>query len=144
MTLRAFLHWLITDWSFLLVTPSAEFLSRLPSPLHHHKSHGEKNQKQKQSSKQQTPTPTIRCCQPPRFSTCACVKASGHQPTHGTRLQTNTRTHTHTLAYTGPAHLCRTPPPFRSILLRSVCSSSVLEVSVGCEERVGQTDGEEE
>lgn len=97
MTLRASLHWLITDWSFLRVAPRAEFLSRLSWPLHHDKTHGGKKGKKKKSSKQQTPTSTIRCCQPTRFSTCACVKASRHQPTHS-YVAADKHTHTHSHA----------------------------------------------
>lgn len=119
MTLRAFLHWLITDWSFLLLTPSAEFLSRLPSPLHHDKS--KKKAKKKKSSKRQTPTSTITMLSVDTFLH-VCVCESVQTPAHTRYAAADKHTHTHTLAYTGPAHLCRTPPPFRSILLRSVCS----------------------
>lgn len=81
---------------------------------------------------------------------CVCERVQTPAHTHGTRLQTNTHTRTRALAYTGPAHLCRTPPPVFAVFCLGPFAVRLwycwggLELSVGCEERVGQTDGEEE
>lgn len=79
------------------------------------------------SSKRQTPTSTIiKCCLLTRFSVWACVKMSGFPPSGPTRTHIHSHIHTHVSIHRS-AQLCWTPPStFRSILLRSFCSLSVV------------------
>lgn len=89
MTLRAFLHWLITDWSFLPMTPSAEFLSRLPSLLHH-------DEKNKTKIKQTTNT-NVHDTQMLSVDTFlhVCVCESVQTPAHTRYVAADKHTHTH-------------------------------------------------
>lgn len=135
--------------------PYMEFLSRLPlflswPSLHHDKTHETKIKQTTNTNIHNNQMLSVDMF----LHVCMCENvrclslSHRHQPTHCMWLQTNTHTYTYVSIHR-PAHLCRTPPPFCSILLQSFCSSSVILLGVGVlfvgwEERGGETDGEEE
>lgn len=157
MTHRASLHWLVTDWSVLLLMPFMEFLSRLPLFLSWPSRRHDKTPEIKKSSKPQTPTSTIiKCCQ----STCSPCMRVWKCPVSQSLTQSGAHTHTpygaahkHTQTHVSvhrPAHLCRTPPRLqftasvRFAVRLSYCRGLEFCLLSGWEERGRETDGEEE